>query len=174
MALFVLVSISIQTVSSIDFDMNSTVVWVQDGDTFKLANEEWIRLADINAPNSTQTGYNASKWYLYDLIFGKTVYLQVDEKIVNNRLICVAYIDYSPTQYLNVNEALLSHGYAWEDNFTDNRFDPSTWTLYVVKSNVQPQPSQLESDYTTLLLVIFIIVAIVIIVSVLYTRSIKK
>ena len=46
------------------------------------------------------------------------------------RLICVVYVTYNSTHVLNVNKAMVDMGRAVVDDFTNNEFNPSTWTTY--------------------------------------------
>ena len=66
------------------------------------------------------------------------MYLDIDDLYgtgTYDRLICVAYVNYDSTHYLNVNKALLVEGYAEISNY-DNEFTPYTWTLYVHVNNI--------------------------------------
>jgi len=140
-ALTFLFVLSIQAVKSAEFDRTSQVTWVQDGDTFKITNDVWVRLADIDAPEDYQTNFYASKWYLYDLVFGKTVYLDIDDNHQTDphgRLVCVAYVYHNASHYLNVNKDLIERGYAVVLDYTNNEFTPSSWTLYLANPNYVP------------------------------------
>ena len=70
------------------------------------------------------------------MIYNKPVYLDVDDIHVydttGTRVVCVVYVDYSPTQYLNVHEALIQEKHAryWDH---DNELNPNTWSLYLPK-----------------------------------------
>ncbi|MBN1681934.1 thermonuclease family protein [Candidatus Bathyarchaeota archaeon] len=138
-------------VFSIDVDKSGKVIWVEDGDTFKLESGEWIRLADIDTPEKDEFGYNDSKWYLFNLIYNKIVYLDQSEinGIDNGRLVCVVYLDYS-NYYWNINKEMLVNGGANEWNLL-NDFNPSTWTLYIPKdTQPPPQPPPQPSTYNKL------------------------
>ncbi len=113
---------------------------VIDGDTFRCAPsvnngtyiEAKIRLADVNAPElDTPEGVEAKK-ALEELILGKIVYLDVDDKYgtdIYGRWVAVAYIRYNDTSILNVNKWLVDNGYATISDY-DNEFDPSQFELY--------------------------------------------
>lgn len=78
--------------------MVSEVNWVVDGDTFNVTSGDTIRLADIDAPEQDENGYLAAKNYLISLVYGKTVYLDVDDLSGADpygRLICVAFVEYN-------------------------------------------------------------------------------
>jgi hypothetical protein len=114
--------------------MTTVVNWVIDGDTFNVTAGERIRLADIDAPEINHTGYAAAKNLLISLVYNKTVYLDIDDISRTDpygRLICVAYVDYNSTHVKNINKALLTEGVVIVQNYTNNEFNPSTWTLYV-------------------------------------------
>jgi hypothetical protein len=86
-----------------------------------------VRLADIDAPESYESGNERSTSALSSRILGKTVYLDSDG-YSGSRLVCVVYVA-SGSRYKNVNYKLASGGYADYDPH-DNAFDQSTWTLY--------------------------------------------
>jgi len=56
----------------------ATCEYIQDGDTFRTAKENWIRLARYDAPEEGEPDYNNAKQLLSDLISNKEiVYEQV-------------------------------------------------------------------------------------------------
>ena len=116
-----------------EIDMTTVVSRIIDGDTFDVASGDRIRLADVNAPEYYEEGYSESKNFLSELVHNKTVYLDIDD--INGtdkygRLVCVVYVDYNSTYVMNVNKALLVNGHAVIWNFTNNEFDPYSWSLY--------------------------------------------
>jgi micrococcal nuclease len=129
-----------------EFDKIATVEWVYDGDTFRTTDDESIRLADIDTPEINESGYQEATNYMISIIKNKAVFLDIDDKYVyddegkGSRLVCVVYVDYNQTHYLNVNKALLESDLAviWEH---DNEFNPYTWTLYVSKNDIPEFPS---------------------------------
>ena len=126
-----------------EFDAETVVISVTDGDTFGTTTEGIIRLADVDAPETYEVGYQASKDYLFSLIYGNTVYLDIDDLYQTGgfgRLICVVYVSYNSTHYLNVNQALIEGNYAEPVNY-DNEFSPYSWELYVHKNDVPEFPS---------------------------------
>lgn len=135
--------------SYVEIDLTSTVNWVYDGDSFRLSSGEEIRLADIQTPEENAPGYYAAKNFTFNLIYGKTVYLDVDGLTRNDtygRLICLAYISYNSTHYMNINKALLENNYAIIYDYTNNDFVPSLWTLYVAKNtDTQPSPTPIHT-----------------------------
>ena len=145
LVLLILLSIPIGCCSG-EFDSTTVVSSVTDGDTFDTTSDETIRLADVDAPETYEVGYQASKDYLISLIYGKTVYLDIDSLYVTDyygtgdRLVCVAYINYNSTHYLNVNQALVKQGYALSIEF-ENDFNPDNWTLYIPKQDIPEFPS---------------------------------
>jgi len=123
---------AVHVVTSVEIDMNSTVVAVHDGDTFALATGERVRLADLNAPELGEDGSYEARDYLSSLVRQKTVYLDVDDKYrtdIYGRLVCVVYVEYNSTHYLNVNKALIDGGYAEARNY-DNEFNFNAFALY--------------------------------------------
>ena len=126
-----------------EFDATSVVSSVTDGDTFVTTSEGIIRLADVDAPETYEVGYQDSKDYLFSLIYGNTVYLDIDDLYQTGgfgRLICVVYVSHNSTHYLNVNQALIKGNYAEPVNY-DNEFSPYSWELYVNKNNIPEFPS---------------------------------
>jgi len=117
-------------------DMTTVVNWVIDGDTFNVTSGDRIRLADIDAPELEENGYNDARDLLISFIYGKTIYLDIDDILRTDpygRLICVAFVDYNSTHVKNINKALLIENVVIIQNFTNNEFNPNTWTLYVSK-----------------------------------------
>lgn len=137
-------------------ERSGTVSWIVDGDTFDI-NYVRYRMADIDAPKSDENyeAYQASKYYLLDLIHGKIVYLDIDNKYTydnygnGERFVCITYLDYNSTHYLNVNKAMTIANYAITKNY-DNEFNPNSWTLFVLKpSTTTPVPSPTPSPVST-------------------------
>ena len=127
------VNLNSLTSTSFEIDVSASVYKVIDGDTFDAFPVGRVRLADINAPESGEPGYNEAKQALTNLVLGKTVYLDVDDIYVMdkyNRLVCVVYIKYNSTHLMNINFYLVINGYAVIEDYS-NEFDPSTWKLYV-------------------------------------------
>jgi hypothetical protein len=117
-----------------EIDQISSVTRVIDGDTFYLTGDK-VRLADIDAQeNGNEPGFSIAKYALSSLVGGKTVYLDTDQKSGRDqygRLVVVVYVKVNSTHYLNMNKALLIQGVVVEDDYLNNEFTPSTWTLYV-------------------------------------------
>jgi len=122
----------------VEVDLVSTVNHIQDGDTFALESGDWIRLADVDTPESGQFGYFEAGQYLSNLIYQKKVYLDIDDVYTydyegtGNRLVCLVYVPFNSTHYLNVNKALLVSRHAVTYEFY-NEFTPSEWRLYTPK-----------------------------------------
>lgn len=120
---------------SLEIDYTSVAVNIVDGDTFDIASGERIRLADVDSPELGESGYHEASTFLTAIIYNKHVYLDVDDIGWTDRygrLVCLVYINYNSTHYLNVNEALIAGNFAsvWDH---PNEFDPITWRLYVPK-----------------------------------------
>jgi len=60
-------------------DETTVVSRVIDGDTFDVTSGDRIRLADVDAPEHYEEGYNESKNFLSELVLNKTVYLDIDD-----------------------------------------------------------------------------------------------
>ena len=134
------ISISVYSVLlfyySVEIDLTSTAIYIVDGDTFDISSGDRIRLADIDCPERGHSGFYEATNALSNLIYGKTVYLDIDDlyvyDTVGSRLVCLVYVEYDSTHYLNVNKALLEYGFAYIDDYP-NEFDPLTWKLLVPK-----------------------------------------
>lgn len=113
---------------TIFIDLIGTCTRVIDGDTFDLSSGKRVRLADIDAPESYESGYTTSTNALSSWILGEIVYLDIDdifETDIYDRYVCVVYVEYG-TGYTNVNNVLLTNGYAELSDY-NNEFDPSVW-----------------------------------------------
>jgi endonuclease YncB( thermonuclease family) len=131
-----------------EIDGTAVATTVHDGDTFNIDTEfhisHTVRLADVDASELGQhLSYEAID-YLIQLVRGKSVYLDIDDVYIydyygtGDRLVCVVYVDYNSTHYMNVNEALVVAGLAEVKDY-DNEFNVGSWTLYVKKTDVAPE-----------------------------------
>lgn len=78
-------------------------------------------------------------------------------------MIAVVYVKFDSTHYLNVNEALLEQGVVVLYDFTNNEFNPSSWTLYV---NTQMNPiSNISGNFLLILLLVAVIVVSLFLIS---------
>jgi endonuclease YncB( thermonuclease family) len=121
---------------------------VVDGDTFHTSEGYTIRLADIDAPEIGQPGYLQATEYIELLIEDKTVTLDIDSLTGTDqygRYVCLAYVQYNSTHSINVNQALIQQNYATIDNYTNNEFEPTTWTLYNKTQTIPEYNNQLIS-----------------------------
>jgi hypothetical protein len=141
--ILILSSSNFVTVNAWEIDNVSSVIQVIDGDSFKIKSDE-VRLADVSAPEWDQTGGLEATAALKSLIEDKRVYLDTDQKSGRDkygRLIAVVYIKHNSTHYRNVNYIL------WKirkivklDDYSNNEFDPSTWTKYLKYADSSPTP----------------------------------
>ena len=140
---FILVTFSFTTIvyGSEEIDRSIIVDRVIDGVTFGIDNENTFKLADIE-PTCTDidnsTGYISAKNLLASLILNKNVYLDIDDLYTwdfhgsGNRTVCVAYVDFNSTHYLNVNKVLVNRRLVViKDN--ENDFKPDEWRIFVEK-----------------------------------------
>jgi hypothetical protein len=149
-----------------EIDKTSYVTSVIDGDSFYITGDE-VRLADVSAPEWNEYGGSAATSALKDLISGKTVYLDTDQQSGRDkygRLIAVVYVKSSSNRYINVNKALLNQGVVSRTDYTNNEFNPSTWTYYVSTS----------SNLSGSRLSITLIIGFGILVIIYFTRSRKR
>jgi micrococcal nuclease len=90
----------VETISSIE---------IIDGDTFRLANGDTVRLIGIDAPELSQPGGVLSREYLAHLLLGKPITLErgSEDKDKYDRLLRFVYIG-----NLCINEEMIRQGYA--------------------------------------------------------------
>jgi len=93
------------------------------------------------------------------------VYLDIDDKGSTSfaRLICVVYVRHNSTHVVNVNKAMVDRGRAVVTDFTNNEFNPSTWTTYTYypgQSGVSPLAGS-GSPYVLAVVAVIIVVAVV-------------
>lgn len=121
--------------SEIEVDDTGTVYYIVDGDTYDqsgLPDTDRVRLADIDSPESYEAGYQEAKDYLYSLIYGEFLYVDIDDvygKGYYGRWICVVYVRIDSDTVMNVNYKMVLEGHAVIDNY-DNEFNPYGWKLY--------------------------------------------
>lgn len=121
---------------SIEIDKIAYASHIQDGDTFQTSYGDWIRLADVDAPENWESGHYEATNVLSYLIANKKVILDVDDISVTDpygRLVCLVYVDHNATHYLNVNLALLVFEVAVVDDYYNNEFSPYEWKLFIPK-----------------------------------------
>lgn len=88
------------------------VVGISDGDTLICLTEQKrqikVRLRGIDAPEKAQAYGQKAKQHLSDLVYGKTVMLDVADTDRYGRTVAVAV-----SGNLNVNRKMVEDGYAW-------------------------------------------------------------
>lgn len=85
-----------------------TVASVYDGDTFTMSDGERIRMAEMDAPEQSQTyGEEAREFLISKLRYGK-VSLRPVAKDRYDRTVCNVYVD-----GVWINELMVREGYAW-------------------------------------------------------------
>lgn len=163
--IFLLLLPALSVVFAYPGEMNGTVTYVVDGDTFDIAvvngTKYVIRMADVNASEIGQAGYAEAKAALNSMIAGKTVYLDVDDLYIwdnrgtGDRVVAIPYVDYNSTHFLNVNEAMFLGGYVEKKDYR-NEFNPYNWGLYEPKAHKIPE---FPSTLPMFLILLFIVVA---------------
>ena len=83
----------------------ATCGYVQDGDSFRTANQNWIRLARYDAPEKGKPGHGESKQLLSSLILNKEI---VYEKVGTSYDRIVAEVWQAG---ININDVMLQSGY---------------------------------------------------------------
>jgi micrococcal nuclease len=119
-------------------EASGIVTNVVDGDTFDIRIDktdsriiyeiERVRLADVDCPEMSTSEGPLAKECTYDMLLGKTVWLDIDDKGVRGpygRLICLVYLD--PNGGISFNQIIVEAGHAEVKDYTDNEFDPDEW-----------------------------------------------
>ena len=108
------------------------VVNVADGDTFTLIDSNKqrvkVRMYGIDAPERGQGYSNASKKYLSSLLMHKRVTVQIMDVDQYRRVVGLVMLG-----EVNVNEAVLSNGFAWHYTAFDNN---PNWTTLEKKARI--------------------------------------
>lgn len=146
LSLIILLIFSFTTIvyGSEEIDRSIIADKVIDGVTFGIDNQNTFKLADLE-PTCTDidnsTGYISAKNLLASLILNKNVYLDIDNMYTwdfhgtGNRTVCVAYVDFNSTHYLNVNKVLINRRLV-VINDNENDFNPEDWSYFVKKQLV--------------------------------------
>ena len=112
----------------VEYEIVSKPTHIRDGDTFEIPDSPAIRLADVSCPETHQYGGPEATSALTQLIWGKIVYIDVDDIYVTGpygRYICLVYVDHNSTHLLNVNLAMVLNGKATITDY-DNQWNPYT------------------------------------------------
>ena len=120
---------------ALEVDATDSVTRVVDGDTFDTSANGRVRLADVDAPESYEPGFDGATDALEGMIGGRLVFLDIDDVSRTDRfdrLVCVVYVQHNSTHVLNVNKAMVDMGRAVVSDFTNNEFNSSTWTTYTL------------------------------------------
>ncbi|MCK4582471.1 thermonuclease family protein [Candidatus Bathyarchaeota archaeon] len=135
-----------------EIDVVAPVTQVIDGDSFYIQGDE-VRLADVSCPEWYASGGSEATDALTELIDGQIVYLDTDQKTGRDkygRLIAVVYVVFNESHLLNVNELMLLLGHAELTDYTNNEFDPYTWTLLERYAYVEPETSDSSEEIAAL------------------------
>lgn len=123
----------------VEYEIIAQPSHIRDGDTFEIPNYPAIRLADVSCPETNEYGGSEATQALTALILSKTVYIDVDDVYRTGpygRLICLVYVDWNATHYLNVNTAMVLLNKAIITDY-DNEWNPYTWTPYITKTTTK-------------------------------------
>jgi len=105
--------------------VSAVVTSVIDGDTIKVQLSEGpalVRLANIDAPESIQSGGGAAIRALHARILGQDVSLQVIDRDRDQRLVAVVFLGDE-----NVNAWMVKQGHAWADRGSALAQDYCVW-----------------------------------------------
>ena len=121
-----------------EIDQSVIVNRVINGVKFEINNQNTFKLADIE-PRCTDidnsTGYISAKNLLESFILNRNVYLDIDNMYIwdfhgsDNRTVCVVYVDFNSTHYLNVNKVLVNRRLV-VIKYNENDFKPEEWSIY--------------------------------------------
>jgi hypothetical protein len=137
-----------QTAKGLEIDQSDTVTNVLDGESFRIVRDE-VRLADIDAPEFIEEGYQNATEKLRQMIEGRKIFLDLDHRTGRDpygRLIAVAYIEHNSTHLLNINEALIKVGTVIECDTSENDFNPNDWQLFIKKTSTVYEIKNLETS----------------------------
>lgn len=112
--------------SNFNYEKSGYCSRVIDGDTIDVDGVGRIRFVGINTPEKGQLGYQEAKDFVNTMCFGKTVYLDIDDKKQHDkygRTLAVVYVD-----NINLNSELLKRGYAEVMYIPPSEFNPYSWT----------------------------------------------
>ena len=137
-----------------EIDQTAYVTDVIDGDSFYIQGDE-VRLADVSCPEYYETGGSEATEALTSFIEGETVYLDTDQLTGRGpygRLIAVVYVAFNETHLVNVNYLMWVLGYAEVSDYTNNEFDPYSWTMFETYGVVESDTSETSDPYTELII----------------------
>ena len=145
------------------FGESGVISRVIDGDTIEVEGIGRIRVADINTPEMDTEEGKEAKEYVTKLCDGKKVYLDIDDLYITGkygRIVAVVYIPYNETHYVNLNQLLLTEGYAEASDYP-NEFNPDVWIRSPLEFIViAPTPTPLTPGFELSFTLLGIIVAI--------------
>ena len=121
-------------------------------------------------PESYEPGFDEATDALAGMIGNREVYLDIDDKGSTSfaRLICVVYVRHNSTHVLNVNKAMVDRGRAVVVDFTNNEFNPSTWTTYTYHTGHSGASPLAGPGSPYILTVVAVIVVVVVVAGMLY------
>jgi endonuclease YncB( thermonuclease family) len=151
--------VNLYRANMVEYEVVSRTTYIVDGDTFDITDGSRIRLADVSCPEYDEYGGNTATNTISELIYGKTVYLDIDNLYRTGpygRLICLVYVDFNSTHFLNVNKAMVILGQATVTDY-DNQWNPYTWSLFVEKMSFQTIITLLGISSVSSLVVVIIL-----------------
>ncbi len=110
------------------YAMRGEVIEIAGPTVIHVKGVGYVKLADILVPAEKS---EEAKEFLSNLLLGKQVYLDIDDKNIidqSGRISAVVYLPINNTTVLNVNFELVVKGYAYIFNEA-NEFNPSQWVL---------------------------------------------
>ena len=112
--------------------IDGDTIEVESTDGFKAGETFRVRLADIDAPERSESGGSASTSALYEQINGEIIGLDIDSVSTYDqygRIVAVVYVGIDDSTVMNVNKWLVDNRYASIWDFDNNEFNPYAWQL---------------------------------------------
>ena len=83
-----------------EIDIATVAAWVMDGDTFDTTQDTELDWPMLTLQNMEKAGTTKAKNFMISLVYGRTVYLDIDDLYRTDncgRLISVVYIEHGST-----------------------------------------------------------------------------
>jgi len=128
------------------------VISIIDGDTFDLLTKEnetiRIRVYGIDAPEKGMPYYNVSKKYLSNLIFSKTIEVQISKIDRHDRFVAKSFLENGT----DISLAMIQNGMAWhyaeyssEKDYADAQIEARGFELGIWKDKNVIEPWEVRS-----------------------------
>lgn len=112
--------------SSSSYEASGLCDYVVDGDTIDVEGVGRIRFVGVNTPERGDQDYQEAQNFVKNMVLGKTVHLDIDDRKHEDRygrVLAVVYVD-----GVNLNQELLKRGYPEVMYIPPSEFNPYSWT----------------------------------------------